>query len=89
MTGTTKSGFMFTIDERVKTDWDFLKTVNMLKENPNNFMLLDKVLISVLGENGYNGLIEHIKKNNDGFCPVEILSREFIEIINSDNEIKK
>lgn len=43
----------------------------------------------LLGEKGFEKLKKHVKEQNDGYCPVEILSKEFTEIVQSDNEIKK
>lgn len=85
----TTSGFKFEIDERIKKDWDFLEAVADLQENPSNFSNIKKLFTMLIGEKGFDDLKEHIKSQNDGFCPVDTLTKELIEIIQSDNNIKK
>lgn len=85
----TTSGFEFNIDERVKTDWDFLEMVGNLQKNPSDLSMMKGLFIKLLGEKGFEKLKKHIKEQNDGFCPVEVLSKEFTEIVQSTNEIKK
>lgn len=85
----TTSGFEFEIDERVKTDWDFLETTRSLQENPTDLSLMRKLFVMLLGEKGFENLKKHIKKENDGFCPVDVLSREFTEMIQSNTQLKK
>ena len=81
--------FEYNIDERVKTDWDFLEAVADLQKNPSDLSIMKKLFTMLLGEKGFEKLKKHIKEQNDGFCPVEALSREFTEIVQSNNEIKK
>lgn len=85
----TTSGFEFKIDERIKTDWDFLKAIGNLQKNPSDLGLMENLFTMLLGDKGFEKLKKHIKEQNDGFCPVEALSREFTEIVQSNNELKK
>lgn len=85
----TTSGFEYKIDERIKTDWDFLETTRSLQEDPTNLGLMKKLFIMLLGEEGFENLKKHIKEKNDGYCPVDVLSFEFTEMIQSNSQIKK
>ena len=85
----TTSGFKYEIDERIKKDWDFLKAVTNLQKEPSDFDNLEKLYNMLLGEKGFEELKEHIKKQNDGFCPVDVLTKELTEIIQGDNSVKK
>lgn len=84
----TTSGFNYEIDERIKKDWDFLGAVEDLQEKPSR-QNIEKLSTMLIGENGLEDLKKHIRAQNDGFCPVDVLSKELAEIIQSDNNIKK
>jgi hypothetical protein len=85
----TTSGFEYKIDERIKTDWDFLETTRTLQDNPTDITLMKKLFIMLIGEEGFERLKKHIKNGNDGYCPVDVLSQEFTEMIQSNSQIKK
>lgn len=85
----TTSGFKYEIDERIKKDWEFLKAVTNLQNNPSDFSNIENLFNMLLGAKQFEALKEHIKKQNDGFCPVDVMTKELTEIIKGDNEIKK
>lgn len=83
----TSTGFKFEIDERIKTDWDFIKTYQALQKNPSDIEIMEKLFVRMLTEKGFEKLKKHVMKNNDGFLPMEALVNEFKEIIKS-NDVK-
>lgn len=89
MEGMTTSGFKFTINEMIKKDKFFLKACSDLQKNPSDIDCMDRTISLALGEKGYEKLIKHVQKNNEGFCPVDVLAKEFTEIIQADDSVKK
>lgn len=45
--GITKTGFKYKFDERVKTDWDFVKTASELQHNPSDISNIEKNICDV------------------------------------------
>lgn len=87
--GVTKTGFKYKFDERVKTDWDFVKTASELQHNPSDISNIEKIFVMLIGEKEFKKLLNHVKKLNDGFCPIDKLSKELIEMTTADNDLKK
>ena len=86
---TTSTGYKYNIDERLKTDWDFLKAVRQLQSDPSNMDNLENVIVMLLGTDGFERLREHIKANNDGYCPLTEMNKEIAEMMKVDEDIKK
>lgn len=86
---TTSSGFKYSINEKVKTDWFFLKSVRDLQEKPTDTNLIETVFVKLISKEGFESLTKHILKKNDGYCPVEELMKELKEIIDGENKVKK
>lgn len=80
--GKTKSGFKFKIDERIQSDWRLVKAIAD-SQNENSGIKLQgtvNMIKLVLGDQE-ELLMQHIKKKNDGFIPMEIMNAEITEII--------
>lgn len=86
---TTQTGFEYSIDERIRTDWDFVKSYQELQKDPGNIFLMEKIFTKLLTEKGFEKLKKHVAKQNDGFLPMEKLVSEFKDIISTNEEIKK
>lgn len=87
----TKSGFEIEIDERVIRDKDFLDVcleVRKATKDEDKWSLANKMYTIVLGKKGLKSLEDHVRKNNDGFCLVDVLATEFNEIIESTKNLK-
>ena len=86
VTGKTKSGFEFSLDNRIFTDWDYLAILRKItgadkdKSDPQIVGAIQDFIIYILGEEKTNELVEHIRKNNDGFASIENVSAEINEI---------
>lgn len=80
----TSTGFKYKIDERVKTDWEFVKTYQQLQRDPSNIEIMEKLFCLLLTDKGFENLKKHIAKLNGGFLPMEALVNEFKEIIRNN-----
>ena len=86
VTGKTKSGFEFSLDSRIFTDWNYLAIlrkitgVNKDKPDPQIVGAIQDFIIYVLGEEKTNELVEHVRQNNEGFASIEDISAEVNEI---------
>lgn len=89
--GETKSGFKFEIDERVFTDWGILQAIADIEfGEPTKAMVgVTNLANLMLGKNGMNELLTHIRESNDGFAPIETVQNELIEIFNASESAKK
>lgn len=90
ITGKTSTGFEYSFDKRIITDWGFislLQKVMAINEanNADKISIMAKLLSTVLGDEQTERLIEHIRKYNDGFAPVDVVMKELGEIIESKN----
>lgn len=81
--GKTKSGFSFKADERVLKDWRFVDAISETESsNPLiQFKAAKQIVRLLLGDEGYQNMIQFIEKNNDGFVPQETVASEVAEII--------
>ena len=90
MQGKTKSGFSYTCDERIFSDWRFAMAVSRTQNGTDMERLAGagEMVQLILGKDGYNALLEHISKKNDGMVPAEAVMAEVTEIINSFKDAK-
>ena len=86
----TKSGFKMSLDEKLLEDQDMLDLIVASEsEDESEKLKATKELYEfILGDDGYKALKDHVRKNNDGYCPARVLSAEFLELLNSSKEIK-
>lgn len=89
ITGKTTTGFEYSYDKRVLTDWDYISLLRkMMSENSSNEEKLDatqRIFYVLLGTEQTEKLVQHVKGYNDGFAPIEALVSEFKEIIEPKN----
>lgn len=89
ITGKTSTGFEFTFDKRVLTDWDYVSLLGTLtdKDTKESVKLANmrKLLFIILGEEQTNSLIAHIRELNDGYAPMEEVMKEVGEITSVKN----
>lgn len=88
-TGKTSSGFSYSFDKRILTDWDFISILGTItdeeKKDTEKISNLQKLLKLILGDEQTKALIDHIRKSNDGFAPLEEVMKEFAEITSEKN----
>lgn len=91
ITGETTSGFKYSFDDRILKDWDYLSLLRKLTDkkeelkNTEKLGLTQDMFLLVLGEEETKKLVEHVKKNNDGYAPMDAISNEFYEILQLKN----
>jgi hypothetical protein len=86
--GKTKSGFQFEYDERILTDWRFVSAVAKSTADNDVQNMLGITEIANLLVVDMDALIEHLKKDNDGFAPSEKVMLELTEIMNASKTAK-
>lgn len=77
-TGTTKSGFAFTLDEGVLDDYELLETLAALDEGNAGEVVNMATLL--LGQEQKNALKEHLRGEN-GRVPASRMVAETLEIL--------
>lgn len=92
ITGKTKTGYEFSIDERIKKDWRFMKIVQKIdgaKSTADSQIEGFCELLGILFEDNGQSLLEHIMSMNDGFVEVDKLALEISDILTYDETVKK
>lgn len=82
--GKTKSGFRYSIDENVITDFEFLENLENVMENGTG---LSKTLIFLLGEKQKKALVNYVRDKKTKRVPIKDLMKE-VEDILSNPKIK-
>lgn len=90
ITGRTKDGMEFQIDERIKDDWRLVKAIGKAdSDNPVDRMSGTMEVVTLLiGKEGEDELTKHIMEKNEGFCPIDEVKQAILEIMDSMKEIK-
>lgn len=89
MVGKTKSGFKYNIDERIKSDWRMLEAIADSESSDASIQLkgVNNLVNLLLGEDK-DKLIEHVKKNNDGFVPTMAVMAEITDMLEGNKPLK-
>ena len=85
LTGKTKSGFKFKIDETVADDMELLEDIAKADKDTSHF---PEVLTKILGEDQKKSLYDHLR-DESGRVPIEATINEFTEIMNLAGEKTK
>ncbi len=90
MTGKTKSGFKYDVDERVLTDWRFTLAISKTQSGDDIQKLegAKDMVELLLGKEGHQALINHVAKANDGFVPADVFMAEVTEIMQGSTKTK-
>lgn len=88
--GKTKSGFKYSIDERIANDFRMVRLISKIESSDESEQLvaLNDFVEFVLGKDGTEKFIAHVAKKNDGFVPTDKAIAEIVEILNSAKETK-
>lgn len=84
ISGKTKSGFNYSIDENVITDFEFLEKLENVMDNGIG---LSKTLIFLLGEKQKKALVNYVRDKKTKRVPIKDLMKE-VEDILSNPKIK-
>ncbi len=84
ITGTTKSGFNYHIDENILQDYELLEAITETEKNP---IFITKVVRMLLGDDT-DKLKEHVRDEN-GHVSIEKMNVEITEIFEAQKKLKK
>ena len=84
ITGTTKSGFNYHIDENILQDYELLEAIAETEKNP---IFITKVVRMLLGDDT-DKLKEHVRDEN-GHVSIEKMNVEITEIFQDQKNLKK
>ena len=89
MEGKTKSGFKFSLDERIIDDWRLLSAIALSEsKDPSDQIRGSHELVTLLLGEKEKDLLDFIAKRNDGFVPSSQVSKIISEIITEVRELK-
>lgn len=89
MEGKTKSGYKYKFDERILSDWRLIQAISDSESADASVQIKGTTaLVDLIFAEDKQRLLDHIAKKNDGFCPVDAVTREVTEIIQSVNALK-
>lgn len=86
MKGKTKSGFTFSVSENLGDDMELLEALTKLDKG--EVVLVPFILERVLGEKQKKKLYDHVRLD-DGRVPISAVSKELVEIFQSQETVKK
>lgn len=88
--GKTSTGFEYEINERITTDWRFIKAIagSSSKDDAKKLAAYADLATLLLGEDGEERLSRHCMEE-DGIIPSDRISSEIAEILNSIVENQK
>ena len=84
ITGQTKSGFNYHIDENILQDYELLEAITETEKNP---IFITKVVRMLLGDDT-DRLKEHVRDEN-GHVSIEKMNVEITEIFEAQKKLKK
>lgn len=85
MTGETRSGYKFNIDDRVLKDWRFVSALTKCQKRHDEFEGLEGIMemAKMLFGDKYDEFMNFIASKNDGFCPSDVVMNEIQDIFES------
>lgn len=87
--GTTKSGFKYSIDERVLDDWRLLKFIALSEsKDPSEQIKGASSLVALLLGDQEDAMIEFVAKKHKGFVPATAITDMITEILTSVQSLK-
>lgn len=91
ISGTTRTGFSCTLDERIKTDWRLIEYYELINSKNEAEQVRGCVgLMHLMFQEDHGDAIKkHVMELNDGFCPANKLMEEVEDIFQFDEDLKK
>jgi hypothetical protein len=90
VTGTTTTGFEYTIDERRVKSWSMVKKIAQMQSTKSDIAVYGiaiELINDLLGEDQERRLMDHVTRIY-GYDDAEMVSKEFFEIIGSVKQDK-
>lgn len=91
ISGETSTGFKYEFDKRALSDWKTVKALTKMQKNEDaleTIEAIDELGRILLTEKGFNKLLKHVEKCNDGYCCVDKVSEEIADIFKKAEELK-
>jgi len=89
LTGKTKTGFKFKIDERIGTDWRVITAISLAEHGNDSEKIKGTTdLVHMMLGDDEPRFLEHIASKNDGFVPISAVVEELVSILGSLNATK-
>lgn len=94
ITGVTESGFAFSYDKRILSDWRFMELLGAITdENSTDIAKVNcytRLVTMLLGEKQKKALLDHVAQANEGYAPMDKVEEVLKEIMftKSEHEIK-
>lgn len=87
VSGVTKSGFKYKVNEEIRTDWRFVKAIADADSADESRMLAGatRMVTLLLGEKGEAELERHVAQEN-GIIPTQKIIEEVRDILNGIGE---
>lgn len=87
--GKTKSGFNFTVDDRVINDWDLVDAIGMSEsEDASEVIRGMREVTRLVLDDQIHALKKHVAKSHDGFHPSDVMVEEITDIITTVKQLK-
>lgn len=82
VTGKTKTGFEYSIDERVTKSYRYVRALAKLNkgDSADKFIAFDEISTLMLG-NKVEDLITHVETLHDGYAPLDAIGGEVMEMM--------
>ena len=87
MDGITKSGYKFSINNRILKDWRFVSALTKCQQSKTEFGKLEGIqeMVKLLFGDKFEEYLAFIASKNDGFCDSDLIMEEIKEIFESAN----
>lgn len=86
ITGTTRSGFVFSIDDNAADNMELIDALADM-QNESDILAVSRVTNILLGPKQKKALYDHLRLS-DGRVPVEAVSQAVIDIFTSNSKTK-
>ena len=87
--GQIKSGFKFSVDERILEDWRVVDAIGLSEsEDASEQIKGARALVDLVLGKDKDKFMDHIAKQNDGFVPAAAITAGVAEIITTSKELK-
>jgi len=89
MTVKTKSGFKFTLNEKILTDYRLVDAIAMTTSEKDAERIVGTTqIVNLLFGDKKSEYMAHIANKNDGFVPTEVINAELLDLMGEINKLK-
>lgn len=89
MTVKTKSGFKFTLDEKILNDYRLVEAIAMTASSDDTKRIIGTTqIIDFLFGDKKSEYLAHIASKNDGYVPNEVINAELLDLMSEIGKLK-